>query len=231
MAKKKVKRKELLKEPDEFLTFSARAFNWLHANRNKLLTAGVIIGALIVLYLAGWGYWRYTNKKAQQAYNQAYSILLKSLNPEASPEEWKKAEQGFKRVFEDYGLSKVASLALPEAAMAVYLQGRYDEAIKLYQEFLQDMVEEYQYQSLTKLAIATCFEAKGDAASAKAILQEVLQGPKGPFRAFAHLSLARVYSSTSERDKAKESLEKFIEDLPDSPFIPMAKAMLQRLSR
>ncbi len=231
MAKKKVKRKELLKEPDEFLTFSARAFNWVSTHRNQLVTAAVIIGVLIGLYVAGWGYWRYTNKKAQEAYNQAYSILLKSLHPDASPEEWKKAEEGFKRVFEDYGLSKVAPLALPEAAMAAYLQGRYDEAIKLYKKFLGEMGQETLYQTLTRLAMATCFEAKGDPASAKEVLQEVLNGPDGPFKALAHLSLARVYSSTTEEDKAKKSLEQFLKQLPDSPFVPVAKAMLQKLSR
>jgi ABC-type enterochelin transport system permease subunit len=53
--KKKVSRKQLLKEPDEFLTLSARLFQFVVKNKYQMLAAlgGVI---LIVLTVSGWSY-------------------------------------------------------------------------------------------------------------------------------------------------------------------------------
>ncbi|UCG81064.1 MAG: hypothetical protein JSV60_01915, partial [Desulfobacterales bacterium] len=66
MAKKKrVTRKKLLKEPDEFLTFSAKAIQFIANNRRPVL--GVVIGVLVVaLAFAGFRY--FSNLSERRAY-------------------------------------------------------------------------------------------------------------------------------------------------------------------
>jgi len=44
------------------------------------------------------------------------------------------------------------------------------------------------------------------------------------------LSLARLYKLANQNEKAKETLEKFVESFQNSPFFPLAKAYLAELS-
>ena len=71
--KKKVSRKKLLKEPDEFLTLSARLFQFVVKHKFQMLAVlgGVI---LIVLAVSGWRY--YSHQRA----NESLAQLQKSWN-------------------------------------------------------------------------------------------------------------------------------------------------------
>ena len=64
--KKKVTRKQLLKEPDEFLTFSTKLFNFVLKYKLQVLGAlgGVI---LIVLAISGFSYYTHTQASAAEA--------------------------------------------------------------------------------------------------------------------------------------------------------------------
>ena len=67
MAKKKVTRKELLKESDEFLTFSSRAIVFAREHSRHFQYVGIGIVVIILLYLGINTYLNYINKKGQAA--------------------------------------------------------------------------------------------------------------------------------------------------------------------
>ncbi len=226
MAKKKPTRKALLKEPDEFLTLSARFFAWTQTNRRKLQNAGIVVGILIALYMAGYFYYQYTNKKAQNTYNEAYSILAEAIGVETEQKKLQESEKLFRKVIESYSISKACRLAFPQAAYISFEQGKYDQAISLYQEFLKKISDAPHYQILTEIALAACFEQKGDLKAAEKILIPLSEGANHPFKEFAILALARVFRMDNQKQKSEELLRNFIEEFPQSPFLPMAKAFL-----
>lgn len=226
MAKKKIKRKELLKEPDEFLTFSSRLFYWIHTHQRHLAYAGAVILGLFALYMAGYFYYGHLNKQGQTHYNLAYQTMTSNMKPDNDPKKWEEAERLFKKVVKDYSLSKVSRLALPEAAYAAYRQKRYDEAISLYANFLHKIGDDPQYRILTQIALATCYEAKGELAKAAKQLEPITQDMTSPFRELAMMNLARVYRLEHKQKDAKKILEQFVKQFPDSPFLPMVKAIL-----
>ena len=227
MAKKKVTRKELLKKPDEFLTFSGKAFNVISAYQKQLRVVGVALAVIVVGYLAVTTYLRHINKKGQDAYNTACYALAENMKPGADPENLNRSVELFEKVKDQYGLSKAAGLALPHIAYLKFLEKKYDEAIALQQEFLDDVSGKTQYESLSSLALAACHEAKGDLKAAIESLSPVLDRPyDDPFKEAAMLSLARLYRLDNEPERAKEILKEFVEEYKDSPFLPMAKARL-----
>jgi outer membrane protein assembly factor BamD (BamD/ComL family) len=226
MAKKKVSRKELLKKPDEFLTFSSKALNAISAYQNQLRVVGVALAVVVVGYLAVHTYLRHINKKGQDAYNTACYALAENMKPGADPENLNGSVELFEKVKDQYGLSKAARLALPHIAYLKFLEKEYDEAIALQQEFLDDVSGKTQYESLSRLALAACHEAKGDVKAAIETLSPVLDRPYAPFKEAAMLSLARLYRLDNEPERAKEILKEFVEEYKDSPFLPMAKARL-----
>lgn len=223
---KKTTRKELLKGTDEFLTFSSKAVNFITTHLRELKYAGFVIAILVVAYLGVTTYLRYVNKNGQNAYNTAYQTLTKEMKPDANPDNLRKSEELFNKVTDDYGLSKVARLALPQIAYLKFLDKKYDEAIVLYRKFLDKVSGNTEYELMTNLALAACFEAKGDLKTAMETLIPVVEIPDNSFREPAMLSLARLYRLDNKPEKAREILNEFVEQHADSPLLPFAKAQL-----
>lgn len=228
MAKKRVTRKQLLKEPDEFLTFTEKAVRFIREHDRKFKFIAGTVGVIILIYVGvntGVGY---INKKGQNAYNLALR-LMSAQNTDLSleSEEVKRAEELFQEVLDDYSLSRASRLALPELAYVKVVEKKYDEAIPLYQEFLDKAPENSPYQSLARIAIAACHEAKGEFEQAINILNQVAAHTNDIFKEQALFSLARIYSLAGQKDKAKEILEEFVEKYQNSPFYALAKAHLQ----
>jgi len=223
---KKTTRKELLKGTDEFLSLSSKAVNFITTHLRELKYAGFVIAILVVAYLGVTTYLRYVNKNGQNAYNTAYQTLTKEMKPDANPDNLRKSEELFNKVTDDYGLSKVARLALPQIAYLKFLDKKYDEAIVLYRKFLDKVSGNTEYELMTNLALAACFEAKGDLKTAMETLIPVVEIPDNSFREPAMLSLARLYRLDNRPEKAREILNEFVEQHADSPLLPFAKAQL-----
>lgn len=230
MVKEKLTRKELLKSPDEFLTVTGRAILYAkeHAKPFKI-AGGILIGAALV-YLGAHYYLNYADRKGQEAYDAAYYEVVKIKDVKADEETLKRSEELFKKVITDHGLSKVSRLAAPQIAHLKFLEKKYDEAIRLYQDYLKEVPENTVYQSLALLALAACFEGQGDFGKAIESLQKMLSSSEPSFKEQATLNLARVYGLSNQPDKAKATLEEFIEKYKNSPFLSLAKARLSDYS-
>ena len=226
MAKRKITRKELLKKPDEFITFSARAVNFLGLHLRELKYFGYAIAVIAICYLAVQTYFRHVNKQGQNAYNTAYHSVTENMKPDADPEALKKSEELFRGVMDEYGLSKAARLALPQVGYLKFTEKKYDEAIVLYRAFLDKVSGNTEYESLTRLALAACYEASGEPEKAIETLNPILERPDGPFNEIAMLHVERLYRLVNQNEKAEKVLKDFIDKHETSPFLPMAKARL-----
>ncbi len=226
MANKKISRKELVKGTDEFLTLSSRGVLFFKAHLRLFKYLGCAIALVAVIYLGINTYMRYINKKGQNVYNVAYNALSENMRPDADPEGLKRSEELFEKVIDDYGFSKAARLALPQVAYLKFAGSKYDEAIALYKKFSKETPGDGDFTSLTNLALAACYEAKGDLKKATDILNAILDRPTDPFRETVMLSLARLYRLNGQPDKARGILKEFVEEFKTSPFLPMAKARL-----
>lgn len=231
MAKKRITRKELLKDTDEFITLSARAANFVSEHTQKFQYAGIALVVLILIYLGGTTYLNYVDKKGQEAFNAAIVSFTEAMKTFDATKSLKGAEEGFKKVEDEYGLSQVSRLVYPELAYIKYLEKKYDEAISLYQDYLKDLEEGSPYQSLARLALAACYEEKGELDKAAELLNRILAAPKDTFKEQAMLSLARVYRLNGKTQDSIKILKDFLEAYKSSPFVPLAKAHLEQYSR
>lgn len=226
MAKSKITRKELLKKPDEFINFSARAINFARENSQKFTYLGIIILCILVIYLGINTYLKYINKKGQETFNIAYYTMIKNMGPNTSKDILNESEELFNKVIDKYGMSKAARLTLPELGYIKFQDKRYDEAIIQYQDFMEKLAEDDPFQALAKMALAACYEEKGEFDVAIQKLEQLVSGPSGFFKQQAMLSLARIYRTLGKMDKSIEILQQFVNQFQASPFLPIAKAYL-----
>jgi outer membrane protein assembly factor BamD (BamD/ComL family) len=226
MAKKKISRKELLKQQDEFLTLSEKAINYAKSHVKQLEYLGIALGVLVLLFFGGYSYYKYINKKGQETYNKAYEIFKEGFKPDLNLVDIKKSGEAFEKVINRYGLSKAARLALPEDAYVKFLDKDYDGAISLYRKFLDKVSGNYRYESLARLALAACYEQKGELATAIVTLKPILSEEGNPFREPALVLLARLYRLNHQEAEKEKVIKEFMKTYKDSPFLPMIKAHL-----
>ena len=225
MAKGKKTRKELLSTNDEFITLSGKAFELAGKYKKQLEIAGCCILVIALLYMGGNLYLKNLNSRAQDAYNIGYYTLSENMGTEKKQEELDKSREDFAKVLEDYKMSSLASLALPQMAYIDFLQKKYDDAISKYQEYLKNTSEE-PYASLAKLALSVCFEEKKDYDKAIGTLEKVTAGKDDYSKEQAMLDLARIYRLKNDYAKSNEILKDFIEKFPSSPSLSAAKAAI-----
>ena len=227
MVKQKVTRKELLKSPDEFLTLSSKAVAFAREHSRPVTYAGMAVIACLVVAFGVYTYLNYVDRKGQDAYNKAYSTLNENMGVKTDQEALRTSEGLFKKVMDDYALSDVSRLAGPQIAYLKVLDGKYDEAIPLYREFLKGLPEKTPYRSLARLALAACFEAKGDYEKAVEMLKTVTSDKDDLFREQGLLGLARVYRLSKQQESAKGILKEFVDTYKASPFLAIARAHLE----
>ena len=225
MAKKKITRKELLKNTDEFLTFSGKAALFFNQHLRELKLAGIGLGIIAVAYISIWGYLRHTNKAGQEAYNAAYDTVIEVSSAGNVKEAVLKSEPLFQTVIDDYSMSRAATLALAQVGHAKFEEGQYDDAVKYYHDY-GDEASGQSYETLSKLAIAACYEAKGDYKKAIETLDPVLKISSDPFRETAMVDLERLYRLDNQPEKAKEILQSFANEYANSPFFRMLKTRI-----
>jgi len=227
MANKKLSRKELLKNTDEFLTLSGKVALYLSEHMQQVRLVGIGLAVIAVAYISIWGYMKHTNQKGQAAYNVAYDTLVQGLQSEdAGKDDIKKSEGLFEAVISNYGMSKAADLSLAQVGHAKFRDKKYDDAVDYYKEFSDKASGNEAYETLNLLALAACHEAKGDMKKAAGILDGIVEASDNPFRENAMLNLERIYRLGNQPEKANGILKTFAKEYGNSPFFPMVKARI-----
>ena len=225
----KVTRKELLKTEDKFFIFSSKFFAFIKNNSKQLQYAGIVLLILAVVY-SGWSVVsKISDNKGNNAYYSAFmafekAIVESSADPDNEISLIKEAADLFKSVTDNQGMSSVAEVAFAPRAYLAYREGKYDEAIKLYQEFSKSLKKNDPMMSFVSLGIASCYEASGNIDQAKHILDPLATGKNSPAKEIALVSLARLCRLSGDNDKAKTLLLSFQEEFPYSPFLPLVKS-------
>jgi tetratricopeptide (TPR) repeat protein len=222
--KKKVSRKQLLKEPDEFLTLSARLFQFVVKHKYQMLAAlgGVI---LIVLTVSGWSY------HSRQRANESLAQLQKSWNRYETLRNGKdkdpvlayqEVRTEFEQLIADSGDKPGGKMARVIFADICYDAGEADKAIALYQSALEDFTQPfYRDQILNGLGYA--YEAKKEYETALEYFGKISVGSDPVLKAEALFNMGRLYAALGNTEKSQQAYQKIVADSPQSFYAELAK--------
>jgi len=220
--KKKVTRKQLLKEPDEFLTFSAKLFNFVLEHRTQALGAlgGVI---LIVLAVSGFSYYSHKQASAAEAQLQKSWNQYEAIRNEKGPvEAYQAVGSEFDKLISEHGGRPGGKAARVILANICYNGGDIDKAITLYEASLDNFEDPfYRGQILNGLGYA--HEAKKDYKKAIEYFEVTASGSSGVLKAEALFNLARLNGALGNSEKSADAYRKVISDYPDSLYADLVR--------
>lgn len=189
MAKEhKITRKEILKTPDQFLTFSERIVHYWADRQPTLVAIGVGL-VLIVFAVVGIDAMQESNAEAQET-------LIQKMSGSGSPDKKdseKMTTAELEKIFNqvDSGVYKRrAGLILADA---LFDEKKYAEAEKIYASILSDTKPgDTQYQ-IAKVGVASSMEGKKEYKKAIETYRSLVDDPKSASFLEVYFSLARCY--------------------------------------
>ena len=124
--------------------------------------------------------------------------------------------------------SYVTPIASLKLGAAYFADGRYDEAILTYQDFLAKFGS-HALAVNAKYSLAMALEANGAFDEAIAKFKEISE--EGPFAQEAKLGMARCSILKGDKDNGKAILDMFIADNAGKPVVIRAEALLFAINR
>jgi len=227
---RRITRKQLKKE-DEFVSTMDTVVRWIIDNWRPL-AAG--LAAVCVVALAWWGASIWMGSRAQEASLLLHHAVVtyEGQGAPGSPAptgDVAAAEEEFRQVVEHYGRSDQADMARLYLARIALNRGERDEArttlVELAERRDDDVVGRLATVDLIRLRIAS-----GQGAEVAGELEAMVSGQsRGLPKDAALYELGELFIREGELDRAREYLQKLVEEFPESPYLQAAQQRLGEL--
>lgn len=222
MAKKRVTRKQLLREPDEFMTFTGKLVRF-GRQYHKQLTYAICAFFMVVIALVTVRY--FSNRaedSASDLLQQAMQKYEEQRNSTDQSQAFAEVSPDFEYILEKYARKNAGKMAGVVYANLAYETGKIDTAIRLYEKALKDTAKDKRYRNLILSSLGYAFEKKKDIKTAVTYFEQIVQGADPVVKDVALFNLGRLYSEIGDSAKSREAFVRLISDFQTSIYYELA---------
>jgi predicted negative regulator of RcsB-dependent stress response len=229
---KKISRKELLKEPDEFITTSASVAQYMRENTRQVI---ILIGTLVVALVIGvliYGYRQNRLTESHMLYQKAYLEYSKAdvSAEKVTDEQWRQILQQFDQVIRDYGATPDGELALLYSGHTLYKLKDFKGAAKRYEKMQSTSLVKKGLGSLVMYHLAMTRLASKDYEEAVSLFDQLCKITGSPYSRAAHASIAKIYMTMGKDKEALQAYRQYLKMFPQAPDAPLVRAKIALLS-
>lgn len=215
---KRIKKKENLKEPDQFISFWRRTYNSALENRDKIFLS---VGGVFLLVLIAGGFLYYRAQKEQSAQLELYSIL-KDYPRDGSESSDKKGEvvkflDAFNKKFSGTGAGRVGELY---QAHMLFNKGDFEQAEQLYKTIAKSGATDDLITGMAAVSLARLYQDQAEYSKSTETLKKFRAGRRTNFSEEVDLLTAHNYELNGEKEAAIEEYRDFLKKYPQSVRIP-----------
>jgi tetratricopeptide (TPR) repeat protein len=225
MAAKKISRarKRDLEDPDEFITFWTKLFNFIAAHKVQTSCALTFLVVLIIVAAVTVYYLKQSETKAFFLLQQGvakYQTLMKAGDPNKA---YLEAEKNFGLILEKYSNRKGGKLARFTYADICYAAGDYDKAIANFSKLLVDFNDEPFLKNLVLSSLGYSYNAKKDYKTSAKYFEMIVTTPDYKNKDEALFNLGELYAEIGDKDKSLDAFKKILSDHSGSMYTEIAK--------
>jgi tetratricopeptide (TPR) repeat protein len=231
MAKKKKTRKQLLKEPDEFITLTGKAIRFVTEYQKQI---SYTLCALVAVALIFFGYRFF----AQRAETKAFALLGQTqskyetlIKTSSETEAYSQVSDAFQSIIKKYGGNAGGKLARLIYANISYDARQYEKAIALYKQSLSDFKEDKFVYNMILSNLGHAYQRVGDEQNAAAYFEKAASATDSPVREEALFNLGLMYAKLGEAAKSQKTLQEILDNHPDSIYFDMVEEELSTLKK
>jgi tetratricopeptide (TPR) repeat protein len=222
-AAKKKTRKELLKEPDEFITLSSRMLAWAARYKHEISYAvlGVVVSAVLLS-----GYVLYSNRQESAAASLLAKALVKleRLSAEKSKDQAVQAVSAdFRNIINDYSGRANGHMARLIYANLCYEIGDYQQAADLYKASLPRFADQplIHFQILKSLGYT--YEALKDAAAAVTYFEQAQDSGDQTLQDDVLFHLGNLYERMGQKEKSADAFKRILSEHAGSVYADLVR--------
>ncbi len=223
MAARKVNRKRLLKEPDEFLTFSARMIEFFRNNKKAVIGGAVAFFLVLALAVGLRAYFKQQSAAAFDLLSKiekTYAGILVKKGPE---EALAAVEQDLKHLVEDHG-GRVAGRLGDYLYGAFLLEaGRPDGAIEHYRRSLKQLEQYPGFKQIILSGLGHAWEQKQEWEKALNFFRQVREAETDLMDDMALFQMGRLYEYAGKTDESRKAFQELVEKYPQSLYAGPAR--------
>ena len=232
MAAKKVSRKELLKEPDEFLTTSAHIIEYTRQNPKRVLIIGVIVILGVLAAVSFYAYHRQAKLASHELFERAlleYQMLEMSRQA-PTDEQLDKMLAQFEIIAKEYPSFPGGEMAQLYSGHVLYKKGDFSAALDRYTKMqTSSLVKEGLGPLILYHTAMTRFALK-DYDQAVLIFDQLSKDTNSPYRREAHAAIARIYEASGKNKEAVQAYRQYLKMFPEAPDAAFVKSRIAELS-
>jgi predicted negative regulator of RcsB-dependent stress response len=211
VARQRPSRSEV-KQPDPFLSWSARAIAWAKDHTRHLLY-GVLGAVVVVGLIVAWFSWQYQRRqRAAALLYEAHQLL--DATPEATNAPASEQALGLLRtIIDDYGRTPAAAQAYWQLGHLYFVRGDYTAALTAYEQAQRHISNNRELSSvLVTLDVAYAQEVSGACDKALVNYETVQQSSAGWLHGEAYLGMGRCHEQRHATDEAIVVYERALAD-------------------
>ncbi len=223
MAKKEVSRKQLLKEPDRFITTSGKLIAYARDHRKPLLIGAGILVVLLLIALTVRQISSRNERLASQRVEEAlttYAAALKDTDTQTARDRVKPA---FDDLFSRYGNKNAVKIARIVYGDMCYKAGDAKAAIDMYTAALKDYAEVPALKNIVLNGLAYAYLLNADDAQSIRYFEMITESGEKTLQSGALFNLAWLYDATGDPAKSTASYQRLLTDFPDALYSALAK--------
>ncbi|GAB6907772.1 conserved hypothetical protein [Desulfosarcina cetonica] len=222
-AKGSLTRKQLLKEPDQFITFSGRLITFGRTHTRGLLIAAGVLMAVVLIGVIVRQVLDRNERVASELTGKAmatYSAALQDTDPKTA---FERVKTDFATLFDQYGSTRAAKIARIEYGDISYRAGDVDAAIAMYTQAMDDFGESSALRNIILSGLGYAYTLKRAYAEAIRYFEMISSGSDATLKGDAIFNMACLYALTGEKEKSLAMYKRLLADFPGSIYEPLAK--------
>jgi tetratricopeptide (TPR) repeat protein len=225
---KRINRKQLLKEPDQFLTLSGRILATASQYKKPILWGSTGFFSLIILIALFNFISSRAEAKAFALLDQAESRYETLVKQKGAAEAAAAVTTEYEKILDEYAGKAGGKMARVLFGDICYRGGQTDRAIALYTEALDDFSAEPLYRNRIRTSLAHALLARQDDSAAAGYFEQVTLDPEATVKDEALFHLGALYAKMGQADKSRSAYEKLVSDYKDSIYLELAKDRIRK---
>jgi tetratricopeptide (TPR) repeat protein len=225
MAKYKLSRKQLLNEPDEFISTANRLIDWSKEHTRQLI-AGTCVLLAVTAVVSIYIYHR------QRQADAAEALLGQALAKYQTAMESKDAAAALAAVRGDFDKLLASYGEVPAGRLGAVIYGNiclagqdYDDAIVHYKDSLPHFDVESSLVNVILNGLGTAYQQKGDYNRAISYFKQMADGTGTLLKDAALFNLGRLYRQLGKAKESRKAYERLAAEFPQSMYASMVKDM------